>query len=348
MRERLNVLHQELNPGVRSSSTYTVREAVDDWLREGLDGTSERTRTLYEGLLEPVLEVIGAKPLRVLSARDVRSAPAQASRCATPHEGCTMPSADRTFPLESTVALVTGSSSGIGAATASRLAAEGAAVALVARRRDRLEELTSEIRRDGGTALVVQADVTKQEQAVAAVEQAAAELGRLDIVVNSAGLMLLGPALETPADEWDRMVALNVQGLLYVTHAALPHLARAADDSPRRVADLVNISSTAGRVTRPGSSVYNLTKFGITAFSEALCQELISHRVRVSVVEPGTVDTELASHLREDIRQAAQGQMDSIEPLRPDDIADTVAYIVTRDRRVAVNEILVRASEQTW
>jgi NADP-dependent 3-hydroxy acid dehydrogenase YdfG len=259
-----------------------------------------------------------------------------------------MPSADRTLPLESTVALVTGSSSGIGAATASRLAAEGAAVALVARRRDRLDDLASAVRRDGGTALVVQADITKREQAVAAVEQAAAELGRLDMVVNNAGVMLLGPALDTPADEWDRMVALNVQGLLYITHAALPHLARAAEDSPRRIADLVNISSTAGRVARPGSSVYNLTKFGVTAFSEALRQELISRRVRVSVVEPGTVDTELVSHLREDIRQAAQDQAGAIKQLRPDDIADMVAYIVTRDRRVAVNEILIRASEQTW
>jgi NADP-dependent 3-hydroxy acid dehydrogenase YdfG len=110
----------------------------------------------------------------------------------------------------------------------------------------------------------------------------------------------------------------------------------------------VTISSTAGRVARPGAGVYALTKFGVTAFSESLRQELIGQRVRVSVVEPGTVDTELASHLREDIRRAAQGQIESIEPLRPEDIADAVAYIVTRDRRVAVNEVLVRAGEQTW
>ena len=139
-----------------------------------------------------------------------------------------------------------------------------------------------------------------------------------------------------------------MQGLLYVTHAALPHLVSAATDSPRRVADLVTISSTGGRVARPGSGVYSLTKFGAAAFSEALRQEMLSHRVRVSVIEPGTVDTELVTHLREDIRQAAQSQTASIEPLRPDDIADTVAYIVTRDRRVAVNEVLVRAAEQTW
>jgi NADP-dependent 3-hydroxy acid dehydrogenase YdfG len=253
-----------------------------------------------------------------------------------------------TRPLENTVALVTGSSSGIGAATARRLAAEGAAVALLARRRDRLDDLASAIRGDGGTALVLQADVTQQQQALDAVERTVTELGRLDTVVNNAGVMLLGPALDTPTEEWDAMVALNVQGLMYVTHAALPHLVQAADSGPRRVADLVNISSTAGRVARPGSSVYNLTKFGVGAFSEALRQEVLKRRVRVSVVEPGTVDTELVSHLRADIRAAATSQVESIEALQPGDIADAVAYIVTRDRRVAVNEILVRAAEQDW
>ena len=253
-----------------------------------------------------------------------------------------------TSQLENTVALVTGSSSGIGAAIGRRLAAEGAAVALVARRRDRLDRLAEAIRADGGTALVVPADVTSQQEAADAVEQAVAGLGRLDIVVNNAGIMLLGPALDAPIGEWDQMVALNVQGLLYVTHAALPHLVRAAGDSARQVADLITISSTGGRVARPGSAVYNLTKFGAAAFSEALRQEMLSHRVRVSVIEPGTVDTELTTHLREDIRQAAQSQTASIEPLRPDDIADAVAYIVTRDRRVAVNEVLIRAGEQTW
>jgi NADP-dependent 3-hydroxy acid dehydrogenase YdfG len=250
--------------------------------------------------------------------------------------------------LKNTVALVTGSSSGIGAATARRLAAEGAAVALVARRHQQLEELAEAIRRDGGTAIVGQADVTDQRQATDVVERTVAELGRLDTVVNNAGVMLLGPALDAPTEEWDRMIALNVQGLLYVTHAALPHLVRAATDSPRRVADLVTISSTAGRVARPGSSVYNLTKFGVAAFSESIRQEMLRSRVRVSVVEPGTVDTELVSQLRDGIRQAAIDQTASIEALRPEDIADAVTYIVTRDRRIAVNEMLVRAAEQTW
>jgi NADP-dependent 3-hydroxy acid dehydrogenase YdfG len=250
--------------------------------------------------------------------------------------------------LDGTVALVTGASSGIGAATAVALAARGARVALVARRRDRLDEVATTIRERGGESLAVEADISAEAAATQAVERTVAELGRLDTVVNNAGIMLLGPALDSELSDWERMVSLNVLGSLYVTHAALPHLVRAADNPPREVADLVTISSTAGRVARPGGAVYALTKFGIAAFSESLRQELIAKRVRVSVVEPGTVDTELASHLREDVRQSAQRQVESIEPMRPEDIADAVAYIVTRNRRVAVNEMLVRAGEQTW
>ena len=251
-------------------------------------------------------------------------------------------------PLENTVALVTGSSSGIGAATAKRLAADGASVALLARREELLDAIASEIRADGGTALALQADITDRNEAQRAVDRAVSELGRLDTVVNNAGLMLLGPALEAPTDEWDRMIAVNLQGLLYVTSAALPHLVRAAETSPRKVADIVTISSTAGRVARPGGAVYALTKFGAGAFSESLRQELIKQRVRVSVIEPGTVDTELVSHVREGVRESAEAMLQSIIPLQPGDIADAVSYIVTRDRRIAVNEMLVRAAEQTW
>jgi NADP-dependent 3-hydroxy acid dehydrogenase YdfG len=250
--------------------------------------------------------------------------------------------------LSGTVALVTGASSGIGAATARALAGEGAAVALVARRRERLEEVAAGIRADGGTALVVTADITARRQAADAVERVITELGRLDTVVNNAGLMHVGPAAEASLDDWDGMLEINVRGLLHVTRAALPHLVRAAADSPRRVADLVNISSTAGRVARPGTSVYNLTKFGVNGFTEALRQEAREQGVRVGVVEPGTVDTELSSHLRDGVREAIERQVEGLELLRPEDVADAVAYMVTRDRRVAVNEMLVRASDQSW
>ena len=250
--------------------------------------------------------------------------------------------------LGGTAALVTGASSGIGAATAVALAQHGARVALVARRRDRLEEVGERIREQGGVALVLEADISDRNQATGSVQRAVAEFGRLDTLVDNAGIMLLGPALGSPVEDWERMVALNVMGSLYVTHAALPHLVSAAEDSPRQVADLVNISSTAGRIARPGAGVYALTKFGLAAFSESLRQEFIARRVRVSVVEPGTVDTELVSHVREDIRQAAQTQVGSIESLLPEDIAEAVVHIVTRDRRVAINEVLVCAAEQTW
>jgi NADP-dependent 3-hydroxy acid dehydrogenase YdfG len=250
--------------------------------------------------------------------------------------------------LAGTVALVTGASSGIGAATAVALGQQGARVVLVARRKDRLDAVGARIREQGSDALVLEADISDRDQATAAVERAVAEFGRLDTLVNNAGIMLLGPALGSSIEDWERMVSLNVLGSLYVTHAALPHLVSAAEDAPRRVADLVNISSTAGRIARPGAGVYALTKFGFVAFSESLRQELIARRVRVSVVEPGTVDTELVSHVREDIRQAAQSQVGSIEPLLPEDIAEAVAHIVSRDRRVAINEVLVRAAEQTW
>lgn len=250
--------------------------------------------------------------------------------------------------LARTAALVTGASSGIGAATAKALAAQGAAVALLARRADRLANLKTDIESAGGTALVVPADVTDAEQVSAAVQRIVAELGRLDIVVNNAGLMRMGPAAEAPLQDWDALVSVNVQGVLYVTRAALPHLIDAAADAPRGVADLVTISSTAGWVARPGTAVYSLTKFGVNAFSEGIRQEVLGKRVRVGVVGPGTVDTEISTHLAAPSREAFERQTANMVKLRPDDIADAVIYMVTRDRRVAVNHMLVRAAEQTW
>jgi len=248
--------------------------------------------------------------------------------------------------LDGTVALVTGASSGIGEATARELAAQGAAVAVAARRRDRLDALAAGIEDAGGRALVLEADVTDTEQARATVQRTVDELGRLDTVINNAGVMLLGPAVGAPAEEWDRMVALNVGAVLHVAHAALPHLIAAAEDGPRHVADLVNISSVAGRRATAGSAVYNLTKFGVGAFSESLRQELASRHVRVSLVEPGAVDTELPLHLRAEIREQAAERFRGVERLEAADIADAIAYIVTRPRRMAVNEMLVRPTQQ--
>ena len=253
-----------------------------------------------------------------------------------------------TMTLAGTVALVTGASSGIGAATARALAAEGAAVVLLARRADRLNELKAEIEAAGGRALATPTDVTDDEQVAAAVAGTVGEWGRLDILVNNAGLMRMGPADEAPLADWDDMVSVNVNGVLYVTRVALPHLIAAATDSPRGVADVVTISSTGGRVARPGTAVYSLTKFGVNAFSEGIRQELIGKRVRVGLVEPGTVDTEISAHLAPEARKAFDRQTAGMIKLRPGDVADAVVYIVTRDKRVAINEMLVRAAEQTW
>jgi NADP-dependent 3-hydroxy acid dehydrogenase YdfG len=248
--------------------------------------------------------------------------------------------------LDATTALVTGASSGIGEATALLLAEQGAAVAIAARRKDRLDALAGRIRDAGGTALVLEADVTDQAQAAAAVERTVAELGRLDTFVNNAGVMLLGPMESAPVEEWQRMVELNVLGLLYCTHAALPHLLQAAQDSPRRVADVVNVSSVAGRHARAGSGVYNATKFGVGAFSESLRQEVTQRHVRVSLVEPGAVETELAGHNRPEVLEGLAKRFASMERLQSEDIADNIAYIVTRPRHVTINELLVRPTEQ--
>lgn len=253
-----------------------------------------------------------------------------------------------TRPLDGAVALVTGASSGIGEATARALAAEGVEVALVARRKNRLDVLADEITAKWTRALAIEADVTDRARAEAAVEQTVSRLGRLDIVVNNAGVMLLGPIEGAPVEEWEQMVRLNVLGLLYVAHAALPHLLKAAEDSRRKVTDMINVSSVAGRVAREASGVYNLTKFGVGAFSESLRQEVTGRHVRISLVEPGAVDTELFSHVRPEIQTKLAERFGDIERLQAEDIAEAITYIVTRPRRMAVNEMLIRPTEQQF
>jgi NADP-dependent 3-hydroxy acid dehydrogenase YdfG len=248
-----------------------------------------------------------------------------------------------TQTLVGTVAMVTGASSGIGEATALALAEEGASVALVARRRDRLGAVAERI---GTNALVIEADVTDTEQARQAVETTVAELGRLDTLVNNAGVMLLGPIVGAPIEEWQRMVHLNVLGLLYCTHAALPHLLTSAESEPRSVADVVNVSSVAGRVARLNSGVYNATKFGVGAFSESLRQEVTARHVRVTIIEPGATATELAFHNRPEILEGMAQTFGSIEIMKAEDIANSIRYAVSQPRHVVVNEILIRPTEQ--
>lgn len=249
--------------------------------------------------------------------------------------------------LAGTVALVTGASSGIGAATARRLAEHGAAVALIARRKDRLVTLAAEIGHNGSAAMAVEADISDRSQAATAVEHAVQRFGRLDIVVNNAGLMLLGPVADADAREWDRMIAVNVTGLLNTTHAALPHLLAAADDGPRGVADIVNVSSVAGRSASDGFGVYNLTKFGVNGFTESLRQEVARRHVRVGVIEPGAVNTELGSHNSREIQSRIIDPFNAdLETLAPDDIAEGIGYMVTRPRHAAIGELWIMPTEQ--
>jgi NADP-dependent 3-hydroxy acid dehydrogenase YdfG len=249
--------------------------------------------------------------------------------------------------LDGTVALITGASSGIGEATARALATQGAKVAVAARRLERLERLASEIGSGGHTALAIQSDITDQAQAINAVDRTVDELGRLDIVVNNAGQMLLGPIEDAPTEEWDRMIDLNLKGLINTTHAALPHLLAAAEDSDRGCADVVNISSVAGRIARAGSGVYNLTKHGVGAFSESFRQEFAQRKIRSTLIEPGAVDTELSDHIRDGVREQVRERFADIQTLEAADIADAIAYAVTRPSHVSLNEVLIRPTEQT-
>jgi len=252
-----------------------------------------------------------------------------------------------TDDLTGTVALVTGASSGIGEATAAAVAQHGASVVLVARRRERLDALAARIGEAGGTTLILDTDVTVESKARDAVTRTVDELGRLDILINNAGVMLLGRVEGADTSQWRQMLDINVAALMTLTHAALPHLLAAAEQQPRHLADIVNISSVAGRVARQGSAAYNASKWAVNAFSEALRQEVTARHVRVGLVEPGAVDTELASHNTDpEVIARMQQRFGSLERMTAEDIAEVILFMVTRPRRVALNEVLVRPTEQ--
>lgn len=247
--------------------------------------------------------------------------------------------------LDNTIALVTGASSGIGQATALRLSKAGATVVLVARRADRLEDLAGRVRKAGGTALVIAADITSSDEAQSVIDQTIEAYGRLDILVNAAGLMLNGPSVESPLEEWDQMIDINLRGLAYLTKAALPHLLEGVASSPRKVADVVNISSVAGRFAAAQVAIYNATKFAVTAATEAWRQEFTKQSVRFSVIEPGATATELFEQ-KDGQWEGFTAMFGEVERLHPEDIAEAVAFIVTNPRRVAINEIVVRPTDQ--
>ena len=244
--------------------------------------------------------------------------------------------------LDGKVAAITGASSGIGEATALALAAEGCAIGLAARRTDRISDLAERIVAAGGNAKPFETDVTDEAQANAFITGTAEHLGGLDILVNNAGVMLLGPIAGAETEQWRRMVAVNGLGLLYCTHAALPIMGAAGSGH------VVNVASTAGRVANLGSGVYNFTKFGVVGFSEALRQEVLHANVRVTIIEPGYVETELQGHNEHPmVVEAMEKMRDEIDPLQAGDIADAISWAVTRPPHVNVNEILIRPTKQS-
>ena len=244
-------------------------------------------------------------------------------------------------PLAGKVALVTGASSGIGEATALALAEAGAAVAIGARRRDRLDALAAKLTDDGARVLALDLDVTDEQACRDAVARTRAELGGLDVLVNNAGVMLLGTIVGADPEDWRRMVSTNVLGLMYMTHAAVDGMVEQGSG------DIVNISSVAGRVARLGSGVYNASKWAVNAFSESLRQEVTGRGVRIGLVEPGAVATELTDHITQPAaKKAIRDSVGAMTPLQAEDIARAVLYLVSQPQHVAINELLVRPTDQ--
>jgi clavulanate-9-aldehyde reducatase len=245
--------------------------------------------------------------------------------------------------LEGKVAVITGASSGIGEATAEALADEGAKVALGARRKDRLDALAERLEVDGATVVVREVDVSDEAAARRFVEGSAADLGGLDVLVNNAGVMLLGGVEGAEIDDWRRMVDVNLLGLLYCTHAALPIMRESGGGH------IINVASVAGRQANLGSAVYNMTKWGVVGFSEALRQEALHSNIRVTCVEPGVVETELQGHNENPVVVEALEKMHEQigDLLQAEDIARAIAYALAQPPHVAVNELMVRPTRQS-
>ncbi len=237
---------------------------------------------------------------------------------------------------------ITGASSGIGEATALTLAKAGASVALGARRKDRIDELAARIEDEGGTAVALEVDVSDEEAARGFITSAHERLGRLDTLVNNAGVMLLGPVEQADSEDWRTMVNVNLLGLMYCTHAALPIMLG------QESGDIVNISSVAGRFARAGNAVYAATKFGVGAFSEGLRNEVTERGVRVTLIEPGFVDTELQGHNTGEVLETLEAMREHLrDPLRAQDIANGILYAVSQPPNVSINEVLIRPTRQT-
>jgi len=243
--------------------------------------------------------------------------------------------------LNGAVAVVTGASSGIGEAIAVDLAKHGATVVATARRKDRLDALAAK----SANIHAIECDVADADSVRAMIDETISRFGRLDILVNNAGLGLTGYATQITLDEWKQMVDVNVMGVLNCSHIAVPHLIAAAKGS-RGVADIVNISSVAGRKALPGSSVYAATKFAVNAFSDGLRQELASKHVRVSIVAPGMTESEMIYKIRPDLLEKIRASLEAMPSMTAAEVAETVTFCVTRPAGVAISDLLVRPTEQ--
>jgi len=245
--------------------------------------------------------------------------------------------------IQGKVVAITGASSGIGEATALACAKEGAKVALGARRMDRIEQLAARINDDGGQAVAIETDVADEGSARAFVEGARDQLGGLHGLVNNAGVMLLGPVEGADTGQWRQMIEVNCLGLLYCTHAAIPVMREEG------AGHIVNLSSVAGRMASLGSAVYNMTKWGVGGFSEGLRQEVLHANIRVTIIEPGYVETELQGHNEGNpiVMEAMQKMREQIDPLQASDIADAITHALTRPQHVAINEVLIRPTKST-
>ncbi|QDT43382.1 putative oxidoreductase [Gimesia alba] len=238
------------------------------------------------------------------------------------------------------VVVITGASSGLGEATARLLSSEGATVVLAARRTDRIETLAKELKEKGGKTLAVPTDVTDRQQMKQLVDQAVSEFGRIDVILNNAGLMPLAPLESLKTDEWDQMIDVNFKGVLNGIAAALPHM------KEQKSGHFINVSSVYGHKLGPDATVYCATKFAVRALSEGLRQEVKPYNIRTTVISPGAVATELLEHISDEKIQAeTKGFVDQIA-VPAETFARMVAFAINEPANVDVNEILFRPTAQ--
>ena len=243
--------------------------------------------------------------------------------------------------IQDKVIVITGGSSGIGYSTAKALAKKGAKIVAGARRLDKLETLKKEIIDDGGEIIICETDVTKKSDCDNLVKQAIDKYGTVDVLINNAGLMPLSFVKSLKIDEWDRMIDVNIKGVLYCTAAVVPTMVE------KKSGHIVNISSVAGRVVFPAGSVYCATKHAVTAFSEGLRQELsVRKNIRITSIEPGVVQTELTNTITEKALEAFVEKHKEMEGLKAEDISNAIIFALDAPNHVNVNEILVRPTAQ--